>query len=78
MNADPSYKTLYNYGQAQSYRGFPAGNTIDIVMNSWADCDYKTIRQWLGILGGNTSTTITDTSLYGDITFEITLAPSVV
>jgi hypothetical protein len=34
------------------------------------------IRQWLGILGGNASTTIIDTSLYGDITIEITLAPS--
>ena len=34
------------------------------------------MRQWFGILGGNTSTTIIDTSLYGDVTIEITLAPS--
>ena len=76
MNTDPSNKTLYNYGQPTSYRGYPAGNTNDTVTNSWADQDYYTIRQWLGILGGNTSTTIIDTSLYGDITIEITLAPS--
>ena len=76
MNADPSNKTLYNYRQAQSYRGFPAGNTNDSVTYAWADQDYYTIRQWLGILGGNNSTTIIDTSLYGDITIEITLATS--
>jgi ABC-type multidrug transport system ATPase subunit len=29
-----------------------------------------------GLLGPNASTTIIDTSLYGDITIEITLAPS--
>ena len=45
MISDPSNKTLYNYGQAQSYRGFPAGNTNDTVTNSWADSDYYTIRQ---------------------------------
>ncbi len=42
----------------------------------WADQDNYTIRQWLGILGGNASTSIIDTSLYGDIIIEITLAPS--
>ena len=40
------------------------------------DQDRFTIRQWLGILGGNASTSIIDTSLYGDITIEITLATS--
>ena len=65
MNTDPSNKTVYNYGQPTSYRGYPAGNTLDTVTNTAYDQDYYTIRQWLGILGGNTSTTIIDTSLYG-------------
>ena len=76
MNTDPSNKTIYNYGQPTRYAGYPHGNTNDTVGNSAWDQDYYTVRQWLGILGGNTSTTIIDTSLYGDITIEITLAPS--
>ncbi len=36
----------------------------------------STIRKWLGILGGNANTLIIDTSLYGDITIEISLAPA--
>ena len=76
MNTDPSNKTIYNYGQPTRYAGYPHGNTNDTVGNSAWDQDYYTIRQWLGFLGGNTSTTIIDTSLYGDITIEITLAPS--
>ena len=58
------------------YAGYPLGCTSDTTSNGWADQDNYTIRQWLGILGGNASTSIIDTSLYGDITIEITLAPS--
>jgi hypothetical protein len=60
------------------YAGYPLGNTSDTatLYNGFADQDYYTIRQWLGILGGNASTSIIDTSLYGDFTIEITLAPS--
>ena len=76
MNTDPSSKTVYCNGQNRRYAGFPVGNTSDTITNGWADQDYYTIRQWLGILGGNASTSIIDTSLYGDITIEITLAPS--
>ena len=36
----------------------------------------KVRNRKVGFLGGNTSTTIIDTSLYGDITIEITLASS--
>jgi hypothetical protein len=56
------------------YAVFPLGNTSDTTSNGWADQDNYTIRQWLGILGGNASTSIIDTSLYCDITIEITLA----
>ena len=60
MNTDPSNKTLYNFGQPTSYRGYPAGNTNDAAppsgTGSFADTDYYTIHQWLGFLGGNTST----------------------
>ena len=51
------------------------GNTSD-ANNGYQDQDDYTIRTWLGLLGPNASTTIIDTSLYGDITIEITLAPS--
>ena len=36
----------------------------------------KVRNRKVGFLGGNNSTTIIDTSLYGDITIEITLASS--
>jgi len=75
-NSDPSLKTIWKDGQPTRYAGFPLGNTTDTVSNGFADQDNYTIRQWLGILGGNASTSIIDTSLYGDITIEITLAPS--
>ena len=75
-NSDPSLKSSWKDGQPTRYAGYPLGNTSDTTSNGWADQDNYTIRQWLGILGGNASTSIIDTSLYGDITIEITLAPS--
>ncbi len=75
-NSDPSLKSTWKDGAVVRYAGFPLGNTSDTSSNGWADQDNYTIRQWLGILGGNASTSIIDTSLYGDITIEITLAPS--
>ena len=75
-NADPSLKSSWKDGQVTRYAGYPLGCTSDTTSNGWADQDNYTIRQWLGILGGNASTSIIDTSLYGDITIEITLAPS--
>ncbi len=57
------------------YAGFPLGNTSDTTSRSFTDQDTFTIRQWLGILGGNASTSISDIT-YGDITIEITFAPS--
>ena len=74
-NSDPSLKSVYVDGRVNRYAGYPLGNKDD-ANNSFADQDNYTIRQWLGILGGNASTSIIDTSLYGDITIEITLAPS--
>ena len=76
QNAEPSNKTTYNNGRLQRYAGFPVGCTSQSVDNSFQDQDWYTIRQWLGIIGGNASTSIIDTSLYGDIVIEITLAPA--
>jgi hypothetical protein len=70
QNSDPSNKTSYNNGQLQRYAGFPIGCTSQTVDGSFLGQDSYTIRQWLGILGGNGSTSIIDTSLYGDITIE--------
>ena len=74
-NSDPSLKAIYRDGQVARYAGFPLGCTSD-TSEGHLDRDNYTIRQWLGILGGNASTSIIDSSLYGDITIEITLAPS--
>ena len=74
-NADPSSKAIWRDGQVARYAGFPLGCTSD-TSQGHLDRDNYTIRQWLGILGGNASTSIIDTSLYGDITIEITLASS--
>ena len=72
----PSLKSTWKDGQVALFAGFPLGCTSDTTPNGYADQDYYTIRQWLGMLGGNASTSIIiDTSLYGDFTFEITLAP---
>jgi hypothetical protein len=53
-------------------------NSTSDTSSGHLDRDNYTIRQWLGILGGNASTSIIDTSLSGDITstIEITSAPS--
>ena len=67
QNSDPSNKTTYNNGQLQRYAGFPVGCTSQSVDNSFQDQDWYSIRQWLGILGGNASTSIIDTSLYGKV-----------
>jgi hypothetical protein len=74
-NADPSNKTIYNNGQMNRYAGFPLGTTSDS-NGGHLDQDNYSVRTWLGLLGPNASTTIIDTSLYGNITIEITLAPS--
>ena len=83
QNADPSNKSTYNLGLIQRYAGYPvgcngttggaSGTTTDM---AFQDQDAYTIRQWLGILGPNASTTIIDTSLYGSVVVEITLAPA--
>ena len=51
-------------------------STKDSVGNAHLDRDSYTVRQWLGILGGNASTSIMDSSLYGDIVIELTLSPA--
>jgi hypothetical protein len=58
------------------YAGFPLGCTNESNSGGHTDQDNYTVRTWLGLLGPNASTTIIDTSLYGDITIEISLAPS--
>ena len=66
----PKTKYLPRY---RSVRYHPTSQTI---YNSYLDQDFNTIRRCLGILGRNASTSIIDTSLYGDITIELTLAPA--
>jgi len=71
QNADPSNKSTYNLGLIQRYAGYPVGCTSQSTDNSFQDQDYYTVRQWLGILGGNASTSIIDTSLYGKVILPV-------
>ncbi len=69
-NSDPSLKAIRRDGQVARCADFHLGCTRD-TSSGHLDRDNYTIRQWLGILGGNASTSIIDISLYGDITIEI-------
>jgi hypothetical protein len=74
----PPAITLVRFAlQSQAkHGGFKTNFQNDTTSYGYLDQDNYTIRQWLGILGGNASKSIIDTSLYGDIPIEITLAPS--
>jgi hypothetical protein len=77
-NADPSNKAFYLKSGVRRRAGYPIGLYAVNGDNDWScrDKDNYTIRQWLGILGGNASTTVIDTSIYGQVDIEITLAPA--
>ena len=72
QNADPSCKYYYSNSGARRRCGFPIGLIAD--PKSANDQDDYTIRNWLGFFQGSTS--IIDTSMFGPIVLEITLAPS--
>ena len=72
QNADPSCKYYYSKSGARRRCGFPIGLIAD--SKSANDQDDYTIRNWLGFFQGSTS--IIDTSMFGQIDIEITLAPS--
>jgi hypothetical protein len=71
QNADPSCKYYYSKSGARRRCGFPIGLIAD--PKSANDQDDYTIRNWLGFFQGSTS--IIDTSMFGPIVIEITLAP---
>jgi hypothetical protein len=72
QNADPSCK--YNYSKSGVRRrcGFPIG--VIAAPKSANDLDDYSIRNWIGWFQGSTS--IIDTSMFGQIDIEFTLAPS--
>ena len=72
QNADPSCKYYYSNSGARRRCGFPIGLIAD--PKSANDQDDYTIRNWIGFFQGSTS--IIDTSMFGPIVIEITLAPS--
>ena len=74
QNADPSCKFIYQAGQIKRRAGYPIGVVADPATAN--DEDQYSVRNWLGLLGPNASTTILDTSMLGEVTIEITLAPS--
>ena len=72
QNADPSCKYYYSKSGVRRRCGFPVGLISD--PKSANDQDDYTIRNWLGFFQGSTS--IIDTSMFGQIDLEITLAGS--
>jgi hypothetical protein len=77
-NADPSNKAILVKSGVRRRAGYPLGLYATDGSADWScrDKDTYSIRQWLGFLGGNASTNIIDTSIYGQIDIEITLAPA--
>ena len=77
-NADPSNKAVLVKGGVRRRAGYPLGLYAADGSADWScrDKDNYSVRQWLGILGNNASTTIIDTSIYGQIDIEITLSPA--
>ena len=74
QNADPSCKHYYSQGQVKRRAGYPLGRIADPATAN--DQDTYSVRNWLGLLGPNASTTIIDTSMLGQVDIEITLAPA--
>jgi hypothetical protein len=82
-NADPSNKAAWVNGVSINSiprRGYPVGlwnaNALasdDKFDASARDADNFTIRNWLGLLSGGSSTQIIHTDMYGQIEIEITL-----
>lgn len=73
-NYDPSKK--YIGGAAQlGYAPVAIGNVATDIAR---DRQTYVIRNWLGLLGGNASTTCIDTNLIGSVQIRITLAPATV
>ena len=72
QNAEPSTKTWSYSGRIKRRNMYPIG-IVDFPQ-TYGDQATYTIRQWLGLLGGNGSTSIIHTGLLGDVSIEITLA----
>ena len=72
QNADPSCKYYYSKSGVRRRCGYPVGLISD--SKSANDQDDYTIRNWLGFFQGSTS--IIDTSMFGQLDLEITLAPA--
>jgi hypothetical protein len=72
QNSDPSCKYYYSKSGMRRRCGYPVGLISD--PKSANDQDDYTIRNWLGFFQGSTS--IIDTSMFGQIDLELTLSPS--
>lgn len=76
-NADPSCKYWKDGSVIMPRRGYPVGlYNAGAVTADQNDYDNYVVRSWLGLLGGNASTQIINTAMFGQITIEITLAPA--
>jgi len=79
QNADPSSKTWNWNGLTKRKNLYPIGiftgdNNSVITRGTAKDFGTYSIRQWLGLLGGNGSTSIIHTGMMGEVQIEITLA----
>ena len=72
QNADPSSKFWSFKGKTKRRNMYPVG--ITTIPETANDRLVYSIRQWMGLLGGNASTNIIHTGMLGDVVIEITLA----
>lgn len=73
-NYDPSKKFIDVAGTNTALLGYPSV-ALAAVTDQAKDKGTYVIRNWLGLLGGNASTTCVDTNLIGTVQIRITLAP---
>lgn len=75
-NYDPSKKFFDIAGVLTPRIGFPEVLDVDKTNDIGLDRQSYVIKNWLGLLGGNASTTCIDTNIIGTVQIRITLAPA--
>lgn len=73
-NYDPSKKFIGGAAQL----AYPSVTLANVATDAARDRQTYVIRNWLGLLGGNASTTCIDTNLIGSVQIRITLAPATI
>lgn len=75
-NYDPSKKFIDVNGVNTPIIAYPPASAVGATDAAATDEGTYVIRNWLGLLGGNASTTCVDTNIIGTVQIRITLAPA--